>query len=50
MSLQLHPYAIQRTANGYLLTYQDRPLSEHRRKRDALSHAVLQIHTPALLR
>lgn len=38
--MTLSPYAISRTATGYALSIQGEPLSQHRRKRDALSHAI----------
>lgn len=48
--MSLEPYAISKQPQGYSLTLSGEPLSTHRRKRDALSHAVAAIHARALLR
>lgn len=48
--MTLAPFAISRTAQGYVLSIHARTISLHRRKRDALSHAVAAIHARAILR
>ena len=38
--MTLAPYAITPSPQGYQLTRNGEPLSQHRRKRDALSYAI----------